>query len=69
MTRSVLVIMAQEGRPRTNVTLDKQSRGPTRWSAVQRDIPGNSAGTDKHCKNKVQMGVLEYLRRMLLLSH
>ena len=61
--------MAQEGRPRANVTLDNQSRVPNRWSAVQGDVPGSSTGTDKHCKNKVHRGVLKYLRRKLLPPH
>ena len=52
MMRSVLVIMAQEGRPRKNVTSANQSRGPNRWSVVQGDVPRSSAGTDKHYKNK-----------------
>ena len=69
MTKSVLVMMAQEGRPRTNVTSDKQNRGPNRWSAVQRDIPESSGGTNKHYKNKVQREVLKYLRRKLLPPH
>ena len=69
MTRSILVIIAQEGRSRTNVTSDNQSQGLNRWSAVQGDVPGSSAGTDKHCKKKVQKGVLKYLRRKLLSPH
>ena len=61
--------MAQESRPRTDVTSTNQSRGPDRRSAVQGDVPGSSADTDKHCKNKVQRGVLKYLRRKLLPPH
>ena len=64
-----LVILAQEGMPRTNVTLDTQSRDPNRLSAVQKDVPGSSAGTDKHCGNKVQRGVLKYPRKKLLPPH
>ena len=69
MMRSVLVIMAHKCRPRTNVTSNKQSRGPNRWYAVQGDIPGNSEGIDMHCKNKVQREVLKYLKRKLLPPH
>ena len=68
MTKSVWVILVQEGMPRTNVILDTQSRDPNRLSAV-RKVPGSFAGIDKHCKNKVQMGVLKYLRRKLLPLH
>jgi len=69
MTRSVLVTMAQKGRPKLNVTSGKQSRDQSRWSAVQRDVLGNFASTDKYCKNKVQRRVLKYLRRKLLPPH
>ena len=69
MMRSVLVIMAQKYRLRTNVTSDKQSRGPNRWYAIQRDVPGNSVGTDKHCENKVQREVLKYLEGKLIPPH
>ena len=55
MTKSVWVILVQEGMPRTNVILDTQSRDPNRLSAV-RKVPGSFAGIDKHCKNKVQRG-------------
>ena len=57
--------MAQEGTPRTKVTLDKQSRGSNKRSTVQEDAPRSSAGTDKHCQNKVQRGDLKYLRGKL----
>ena len=56
MTRSVLDIMTQEGRPRTNVTSVNQRRGLNRWFAVQGDVPGSSTGMDKHCKNKTTEG-------------
>ena len=54
--------MAQEGTSRTKVTSDKQSRGSNKRSTVREDVPRSSAGTDKHCQNKVQRGVLKYLR-------
>ena len=69
MTRSILVIMAQEGKPRTNVTSDNQNQGSNRWSTIQKDVLGSFAGTDKPCKNKVQRGVLKCLRRKLLPLH
>ena len=52
MTRSVLVIMAQEGKSRTNVISDDQSQGLNRWSAVQGDVPRSSFGMGKYCRNK-----------------
>ena len=51
MKKLVLVIRAQEGGLRMNVSLANQSRGSKRWSAVQRDVPGNSIDTDKHYRN------------------
>jgi len=69
MTTSVLIIMTQEDRLRTNVTSANQSQGSNRWFAVQGDVLGSFVGTDKHCKNKVQRGVLKYLRRKLLPPH
>ena len=62
-----MVVIAQEGRPMTNVALANQSQGPNRQSVVQEDVPGSFTGTDKHCRNKVQRGILKYLRRKLLL--
>ena len=55
-----------EGRPRTDITSNNQSRGPNRWSAVQGDVLRSFASTDTHCKNKVQRGVTKYLKRKLL---
>ena len=49
-----------------NVTSDKQSQDPNRWSVVQGDVPRIPTGTDKHYKNKVQREVLKYLKRKLL---
>ena len=65
----VLVIMAQEGRPRTNVTSANQSRGSNRWSAILMNIPGSSTGMDKYCRNIGWKGILNYLKRKLLLPH
>ena len=56
MTKSVWVILAQEGMPRTNVTSIIQTRDPNMLSAVRKDVPRSSTGTDKHCKNKIQRG-------------
>ena len=69
MKRLVLVIMAQEGGPRMNVSLANQSRGPKGWSVVQGNVPGNSVDIDKHYRNIGQGGVLKYLRRKLLPQH
>ena len=66
MKRLVLVIMAQEGGQRMNVSLANQSRGPKGWSVVQGNVPGNSVDIDKHYRNIGQGGVLKYLRRKLL---
>ena len=57
--------MAQESRPRTDVTSTNQSRGPDRRSAVQGDVPGSSADTDKHCKNKAATTALIALQLTL----
>ena len=58
--------MAQEGTPRTNVTLDvtsdKQSRDPNKRSTIREDVPRSSASTDKHGKNQVQRRVQKYLK-------
>ena len=51
-----MIIMAQKGRPRTNVTSVNQSRDPNMWSAVDGDVLRSSAGTDKHCKNRSTEG-------------
>ena len=69
MKRLVLVIMAQEGGPRMNVSLANQSRGPKGWSVVQGNVLGNSVDIDKHYRNIGQGGVLKYLRRKLLPQH
>ena len=69
MKRLVLVIMAQEGGPRMNVSLANQSRGPKGWSVVQGNVLGNSVDIDKHYRNIGQGGVLKYLRRNLLPQH
>ena len=56
MKKLVLVIRAHEGGLRTNVSSANQSRGSKGWSAVQRNVPGNSVDTDKHYKNIGQGG-------------
>ena len=69
MKKLVLVIRAQEGGSRMNVSLANQSRGSNGWSAVQEDVSGNSVDMDKQYRNIGQGGVLKYLRRKLLLPH
>ena len=66
MKNLVLVIMTKEGRPMTNVSLDRKSRGSNRWSAIQGNLLGSSIDTNKHCRNIGQGGILKYLRRKLL---
>ena len=66
MTKSVWVILAQEGMPRTNVTSNTQNWGPNMLSAIRKDVPESSTVIDEHCRNKVQGRVLKYLRRKLL---
>ena len=66
MKNLVLVIMTKEGRPMTNVSLDRKSRGLNRWSAIQGNVLGSSIDTNKHCRNIGQGGILKYLRRKLL---
>ena len=56
MTRSILVIMTQEGRPRINATSANQSQGPNKWSAFQGDVLGSPASINKHCKNRSTEG-------------
>ena len=55
--------MAQEGELRINASLASQSRGPKRWSIVQGNVLGSSIGTNEHCRDIRQWGVLNYLRR------
>ena len=69
MKKLVLVIRAQEGGSRMNVSLANQSRGSNGWSAVQEDVSGNYVDMDKQYRNIGQEGVLKYLRRKLLLPH
>ena len=69
MKKLVLVIRAQEGGSRMNVSLANQSRGSNGWSAVQEDVSGNYVDMDKQYRNIGQGGVLKYLRRKLLLPH
>ena len=69
MKRLVLVIRAQEGGLRMNVSLANQSRDPKGWSVVQGNVPGNSVDIDKHYRNIGHGGVLKYLRRKLLPQH
>ena len=54
--------MVQEGETRINASLASQSRGPKRWSTVQGNVPGCSVGTNEHCRDIRQWGVLNYLR-------
>ena len=61
--------MAQEGTPRTKVTLDKQNRGLNKRSTVREDVSRSSTSIDKHCQNKVKRGVLKYLRGKLQQPH
>ena len=61
--------MVQEGTPRTKVTSNKQSQGPNKRSTIQKDVLRSSTGTDKHCQNKVQRGILKYLRGKLQSPH
>ena len=51
MKKLVLVIRAQEGGSRMNVSLANQSRGSNGWSAVQEDVSGNYVDMDKHYRN------------------
>ena len=69
MKKLVLVIRAQEGGSRMNVSLANQSRGSNGWSTVQEDVSGNYVDMDKQYRNIGQGGVLKYLRRKLLLPH
>ena len=69
MKKLVLVIMAQEGMPRINISSANQSRGPNRQSAIQRNVPESSIGMGKHCRNIEQGGVLKYLGKKLLSPH
>ena len=62
MRKLVLVIRAQESRPRMITSSADQSQGLERWSAVLGNIPENSVGTNKHYKNIGQGEVLKYLR-------
>ena len=54
--------MAQEGELRINASSASQSRGPMRWSTVQGNVPGSFIGTNEHCRDIRQWGVLNYLR-------
>ena len=69
MKKLVLVIRAQESRPRMNATSANQSRGQKSGFAVQGDVLRNSIDTNKHYRNIGLGGVLKYLRRKLLPLH
>ena len=51
MKRLVLAIVAREGELRMNVSLARQSRGSKRWPIDKGNVPGNSVGADKNCKD------------------
>ena len=51
MKKLVLVIRAQEGGPRMNASLTKQSRGKKSGSDVQGDVSGNFVDTNKYYRN------------------
>ena len=69
MKRLVLIIRAQKGEQRMNVSLANQSGGPKGWSVVQGNISGNFVDTNKHYRNIGKRGVLKYLRRKMLPLH
>ena len=57
-----LIMIAQEGDPRRNVSLAEQSRRPKVWSAIQGNIPGGSIDRDAHHECTGQMRTMKYLR-------
>ena len=57
--------MAQEGRPRMHAFLVNQGQGQGRWSTVQGNVPRNSDGINRHCRNVGQGEILKYLRKRL----
>ena len=54
----------QEGGPRRNAFLAKQSRGQKVWSAIQSNIPGDPIDKDTHHESTGQMGTMKYLREI-----
>ena len=57
-----LVMRVQEGGPRRNAFLAKQSRGQKVWSAIQSNVPGDSIDKDTYYRSTRQKGTMKYLR-------
>ena len=57
-----LVMRAQEGGPRRNVSSTKQNKGQKVWSVIQSNVPRDSIDKDTHHGSTRQRGTMKYLR-------
>ena len=57
-----LAMMVQEGGPRRDASLAKQSRGQKVWSAIQSNVLGVSVDKDARNGSMGQRGAMKYLR-------
>ena len=58
-----LVMRAQEGGPRRNVSSTKQNKGQKVWSVIQNNVPRDSIDKDTHHGSTSQRGTMKYLRK------
>ena len=68
MKKLGLVMRVQEGGPRRNASLAKQSRDRKVWSDIKSNVPDNSIDEDKYKKGTKYREATKYLKRKLLQS-